>query len=79
MAGGDDDYGKASRWERRLSLDEPTCYQASRLRSLRLVSATDGFGSICYTAKVGSLTFRASRFLLACLCVSIPSDQIAPR
>jgi hypothetical protein len=28
MAGGDD-YGKASRWERRLSLDEPTCYQAS--------------------------------------------------
>ena len=29
MAGGDDDYGEASRWERRLSLDEPTCYQAS--------------------------------------------------
>ena len=27
MAGGDDDYGKASRWERRLSLYEPTCYQ----------------------------------------------------
>jgi hypothetical protein len=29
MAGGDDDYGEASKWERRLSLDEPTCYQAS--------------------------------------------------
>jgi hypothetical protein len=29
MAGGDDDYGKASRCERRLSLDEPTCCQAS--------------------------------------------------
>ena len=29
MAGGDHDYGKASRGERRLSLDEPACYQAS--------------------------------------------------